>query len=305
MTLSQNGFQKILIGRAQEFNILKTCLKLGRHVLLEGPVGVGKTHLAMVAAESLGKHSIRIDGDARFTEQKLIGSFDPSLILKHGYKKEEFIKGPLVRAMEEGCVLFINELNRLNESVQNVLLPALDEGRVEVPNYGTVQATPGFCVLATQNPSEFVATSHLSEALTDRCEWISMDYPSESDEIEILQLNNKNIKKSKETERMLHTSVAFARMTRSHEAFRRGASIRTAQALYEVGAVLWSQNPKSPFEDAFLQAVRVTVPHRVELKREQLGDESPLRFLENLAQDFLKSESESKKNGTHSEKKNF
>jgi RND family efflux transporter MFP subunit len=75
---------------------------------------------------------------------------------------------PLVRAMESGGVLFVNELNRMPEGVQNVMLPAMDEGRIEVPMLGTVQARDGFVVVATQNPAEFVATSHLAEALLAR-----------------------------------------------------------------------------------------------------------------------------------------
>ena len=51
---------------------------------------------------------------------------------------------------------------------QNLLLPALDEGVLQVPHLGQVRAAGGFQVVATQNPAEYVATGHLSEAVRDR-----------------------------------------------------------------------------------------------------------------------------------------
>src|SRR5664280_1929584 len=84
--------------------------------------------------------------------------------------------------MRGGRVLFINELNRMPESVQNVLLPALDEGLLQVPHIGQVRAVAGFQVVATQNPVEYVATGHLSEALRDRFEHLALVYQSAAEE---------------------------------------------------------------------------------------------------------------------------
>ena len=85
--------------------------------------------------------------------------------------------------MREGAVLFINELNRMPESVQNVLLPALDERLVSVPHVGVVDAVDGFQVVATQNPVEYVATGHLSEALRDRFEHLALEYQDAEEEV--------------------------------------------------------------------------------------------------------------------------
>ena len=65
------------------------------------------------------------------------------------------------------------------EGVQNVLLPAMDEGKIDVPKIGTITASNGFLVISTQNPREFIATSLLSEALRDRFELLTLDYQSE------------------------------------------------------------------------------------------------------------------------------
>ena len=125
-----------MIGREQELAAACAVLDGGMHLLLEGPVGSGKTTLAAEACRRLGRQTIRIDGDDRFTESRLAGWFDPPLVLRLGYGEDAFVPGPLVLAMREGRVLFLNELNRLPEAAQNLLLPALDEGVVQVPHLG-------------------------------------------------------------------------------------------------------------------------------------------------------------------------
>ena len=167
---SKQAASLIVVGRDAELSSIRACLRTRRNVLLEGPVGVGKTHLALAVTRELGCPVFRVDGDNRYTEQKLSGWFDPPTVIKSGFTAEAFFAGPLVEAMRSGGVLFINELNRLPEGVQNVLLPAIDERVIIVPRLGEIRAKDGFLVIATQNPKEFVATSHLSEAILDRFE---------------------------------------------------------------------------------------------------------------------------------------
>src|SRR3954463_948175 len=187
-----------LVGREKELGQIRACIQARKNVLLEGPVGVGKTHLALAATRALNRPVFRVDGDNRYSEQKLSGWFDPPSVIKKGFSAETFIPGPLVEAMKKGGILFINELNRFPEGVQNVLLPAIDERLVVVPRLGEIRAKPGFLVIATQNPKEFVATSHLSEALLDRFELIVLNYQSEADESEIVhsRLKQEDVKNS-------------------------------------------------------------------------------------------------------------
>lgn len=229
-----------LIGRESEKEMIQTFLQASKNVLLEGPVGVGKTTLALTVAESLSRKVIRVDGDGRFTEQKLVGSFDPKLVLDRGFSKESFIPGPLHQAMSEGAILLMNEMNRMPEMVQNVLLPALDEKKIQIPILGELVAKPGFCVIATQNPREFVATSPLSEALLDRMEWISIAYLSEAEEIAVVAGHMTDSKKYKAE---IEQAVYLTRLTRTHPKVKRGASIRSAISLLQV----LEQNPKADF----------------------------------------------------------
>lgn len=249
-----------IIGRESEMKSLLGAMNVGRNVLIEGPVGVGKTVLAAAVAHYLDRDLVRIDGDSRFTEQKLTGWFDPNLVLKKGFSEKTFCPGPLVEAMRTGAVLFINELNRMPEAVQNVLLPAIDEGIVHIPQLGTVKAKTGFLVVATQNPREFVATAHLSEALLDRMEWVHLHYQSYEEECEIVR---RSIGEIKVSDRHVKMAVGLVRLTRSHPKIRRGASIRAAIATIKILTGLAIGRDAN--DEDFWQAVKLALPTRIEL----------------------------------------
>lgn len=251
-----------LVGRDLEVENLVHCVRAGKHVLLEGPVGVGKTFLVSAVAALLGKDVVRVDGDSRYTEQKLTGWFDPPTVLKKGYGADSYFDGPLAQAMRKGSILFINELNRMPEGVQNVLLPALDERRVEVPRIGVLEAKPGFTVIATQNPREFVATSHLSEALLDRFELIGLHYQNEEDERGILKHASSFREKGKSNPELLEWCLQIVRGTRDSAYFKRGASIRAGISLYDIAESLGGK-----WEDLF-RAATIALPTRVELSEE-------------------------------------
>ena len=249
-----------IVGRAAELELALAVLASGRHLLLEGPVGVGKTTVALAVCDHLERATIRIDGDERYTENKLTGWFDPPIVLKAGYGEQSFFAGPLVRAMREGAILFINELNRMPESVQNVLLPALDEGLLILPRIGEVRAGPGFQVVATQNPVEYIATGHLSEALKDRFEHIPLLHQSEEEEREIVRRET-----GCEDAELVASAVRIARMTRTHPRFRKGASIRAAVSIVAIAVRLAGG-------DQLRAAALTALATRVELRDEEDTD---------------------------------
>jgi MoxR-like ATPase len=277
----------MIIGRQAELGKIRACIRAERNLLLEGPVGVGKTHLALAATEELKRPVFRVDGDSRYTEQKLSGWFDPPSVIQKGFSPEAFIPGPLVQAMREGGVLFINELNRLPEGVQNVLLPAIDERMIIVPRLGEVKAKKGFAVIATQNPKEFVATSHLSEAILDRFELVVIRYQSEVDELEIVRQRLKRTESGKKAPELLSlAAVRLARMTREHSRVRRGASVRAALSVAEIGAVMMADG--MPLEQAFLAAALMALPTRIEIEREAESDATGFNEVEGLLKDWVK-----------------
>ena len=251
-----------IVGRERELAMALAVLQSGRHLLLEGPVGVGKTTVALAVCGHLGRATVRVDGDDRYSESKLTGWFDPPLVLKRGYGEESFFAGPLLQAMRQGAVLFINELNRMPEGVQNVLLPALDERLLIVPRIGEVRAAEGFQVIATQNPVEYIATGHLSEALRDRFEHVALDYQAVDDEARIDAAET-----GCDDARLVADAVGVTRATRLYPKFKKGASIRAAIAMVGIAASL-----EGAARDRLRRAASAAMPTRVELHSDVDGD---------------------------------
>jgi MoxR-like ATPase len=251
-----------IVGREPELALALAVLGAGRHLLLEGPVGVGKTTVALAVCAHLGRETLRVDGDDRYSESKLTGWFDPPIVLKEGYGEQSFFAGPLVAAMRSGAVLFINELNRMPETVQNVLLPALDERLIQVPHIGEVEAQAGFQVVATQNPVEYVATGHLSEALRDRFEHLTLAYQPASQEAAIVAAETGSSDPA-----LIETAVRLVRATRLHPRFRKGASVRGAIATVAIAERLRADAGAERLDRATLRcAADAALATRVDLR---------------------------------------
>ena len=273
-----------IVGREEELETAILALRAGKHILLEGPVGVGKTVIGLALARHIQRGIFRIDGDERYSEHKLVGWFDPASVIAKGYNKETFIEGPLTEAMKEGGMLFINELNRMPEGTQNVLLPAMDEMQILVPKIGEIKANPGFNIIATQNPDEYVATSRLSEALRDRFVLINLVYQSMDDEIEIVCRET-----GRTTDDVITTAVEIARKTRSDPDVRRGSSVRGA---IDIAALVFHSKSKSPLEDTklWIKTCKMALTTKIELQgsTEKNSDEIITRIAQAVLDEYQK-----------------
>ncbi len=257
-----------IVGRKEELLKMLIAVRSGKHILLEGPVGVGKTLLAKSLAEYLSRDFVRVDGDERLNESKLIGYWDPPIVLKRGYIDDAFVPGPLTRAATSGSVLFVNELNRLPESAQNALLPIMDEGLIYIPHLGTIRAKGGFLIIATQNPEEDVGVLRLSEALKDRFVLVRLSYPSRDEEISIVR---KHIPKL--DLRTAQISVDIVRRTREHPSLSRGGSIRSAIDLAKISSMINEEDGK----ERWYHAALMVLPQRIESRDSSVDKESLVR----------------------------
>lgn len=212
-----------IVGRTSELRKGLAAKLANRHILLEGDVGVGKTTLAHAIASYFSQDLERVDGDERYSSSKLVGHFDPPMVIEQGYSWDSFVTGPLTKAMKQGAILFLNELNRMPEGTQNVLLAAMDEGIIIIPKLGEVKADKGFFIISAMNPAELVATTPLSEALRDRFVWIRLKYQPEEEEQNIVRVRT-GIKDDK----IIQIAVKIVRQTRDWPDLRRGSSIRGA-----------------------------------------------------------------------------
>lgn len=257
----ENVLKKLIIGKMAK-----------KHIVIEGTVGVGKTTLAHAVAAYFDQGFIRIDGDERYTESKLVGHFEPPLVLDKGWTWDSFVAGPLTLAMKNGSILFINEANRLIEATQNVLLPSMDEGILILPKLGIVQAGEGFLVVATQNPESYIGTTVLSEALKDRFVWIKLEHQSYEEEYGIV-LKKAELDADIDA-RIAEVSTKIARATRNHTDIRRGSSVRGAIDLAKILKLISSLNVETVTEMAIMAlATKIELEDGVERTIEDIVKE--------------------------------
>ncbi|MBV8200848.1 MAG: MoxR family ATPase [Acidobacteria bacterium] len=183
-------------------------LKLGRPLLLEGEAGVGKTEVAKVLAETLGRRLIRLqcyeglDAAAALYEwnyprQMLeirlaelggeAGAAGRARLARDIFDERFLLKRPLLLALEPAAagapVLLIDELDRTDEPFEAFLLEILSDFQVTIPEIGTVRAPSPPIVVLTSN-----RTREIHDALKRRCLYHWIGYPDAARELAILRL---------------------------------------------------------------------------------------------------------------------
>jgi MoxR-like ATPase len=178
----KSEISKVIVGQDHVVDGVLTSIFCNGHSLLIGVPGLAKTLLINTIADVLDLSFNRI----QFTPDLMPSDITGSEILDEE-RNFKFTKGPLF-----ANIVLADEINRTPPKTQAALLEAMQEKTVTVAGHDHKLPKP-FFVLATQNPIEQEGTYPLPEAQLDRFMFnITLDYPSEADEIEIVKRTTGN-----------------------------------------------------------------------------------------------------------------
>jgi MoxR-like ATPase len=227
-------------------------LKMGRPLFLEGEAGVGKTEIAKVLAEGLGRKLIRLqcyegldissavyewNYAAQMIEIRLAeasGELDRKRMGQDIFAERFLIKRALLQALEASDggapVLLIDELDRTDEAFEAFLLEVLSDYQITIPELGTIKAAESPIVIITSN-----RTREVHDALKRRCLYHWVGYPDAGRELEIVKTKRPEASAS-----LAREVVAFVQALRGGDLFKSPGVAETldwVSALHELDSV--------------------------------------------------------------------
>ncbi|GGB06138.1 MoxR family ATPase [Macrococcus hajekii] len=152
-------------------------LKLNKNILLKGPTGSGKTKLAETLRHELNRPMHSINCSVDLDAESLLGF--KTIEIVDGESVISFVEGPVIKAMKQGHLLYIDEINMAKPETLPILNGVLDFRRtITNPFTGEViTADENFGVIAAINVG-YIGTLPMNEALKNRFVVIDMHYIS-------------------------------------------------------------------------------------------------------------------------------
>jgi len=212
---------------------LYLALSMGRPLFLEGEAGVGKTEIAKVLADRLGRTLVRLqcyegldvssavyewNYPAQMIEiqaARAAAVEDRERLVDEVFTERFLIARPILKALEPdpagAPVLLIDELDRTDEPFEAYLLEVLADFQVTIPEIGTIKAPSPPIVVITSN-----RTREIHDAIKRRCLYHWIDYPDAAREKQILAVKVPGV-----SERLSDQVVAFVQRLRDEDLFKK------------------------------------------------------------------------------------
>ncbi|MDQ7175254.1 AAA family ATPase, partial [Staphylococcus chromogenes] len=176
----------------------------------------------------------------------------------NGHQEIVFIDGPVIKAMKEGHILYIDEINMAKPETLPILNGVLDYRRqLTNPFTGEViHAAEGFKVIAAINEG-YVGTLPMNEALKNRFVVINVDYIDGETLHDVIR-EQSLLKDSQLIHQIIKFNEDLRTMTKQGQLSEEAASIRALLDLSDLATVI-------PIE----RAIQRTIVDKLEDEREQ------------------------------------
>ncbi|MEZ3118133.1 AAA family ATPase [Halobaculum sp. MBLA0147] len=181
-------YHRQVTGDRTDVEVVTHALELGMNVLLKGPPGVGKSFLTRYLCAMTNRPLYRVTLSETTYREDLVGHLH-LVSSESGETITEWVDGPLTRAVREGAVLLLDEINAADANTVAALNAVMEQRATRsltIPQTGE-QITPHdqFRVVATSNPG-YQGTYELNDAFEDRFRHVELSYLPEAVEVELL-----------------------------------------------------------------------------------------------------------------------
>jgi MoxR-like ATPase len=224
----KNGFEVTAkyIGNRRLIEIAVATLTTERALLLYGLPGTAKSWVSEhLAAAISGNSSLMIQGTAGTGEEAIRYGWNYAKLLSDGPSEAALVTTPLMKGMQTGKIVRIEELTRISADVQDTLITVLSEKTMPIPELNTeVQAIKGFNVIATANNRD-KGVNELSAALKRRFNTVILPMPETAkEEAEIVQQRVNSLSKNLELPAELPALIEIQRVVKIFRELREGVT---------------------------------------------------------------------------------